>query len=190
MKKNFLAITASVLFVALLSILLWRIHPAVELVFSISIRLLSAVIALYLAIRYRELRVSFIAVMFLGMAIRQFLTLLLRAGVIERSAFTVFTSELPGFVVTILVLISVIYIGVLLSGIRKRDEKINKLEEILPICCVCKKIRLEGADPQEQETWEEVEEYIAHREATKFSHCYCPDCYEKEINRIEKLEDD
>ena len=56
---------------------------------------------------------------------------------------------------------------------------IKNLEGILPICSSCKKIRLEGADPEQQEGWKPVEVYISERTKAEFSHSICPECMKK-----------
>jgi hypothetical protein len=47
---------------------------------------------------------------------------------------------------------------------------VNKLQEILPICMYCKKIR------DDQNYWQAVESYIANNTKTQFSHGICPSC--------------
>ncbi len=44
------------------------------------------------------------------------------------------------------------------------------LKGLLPICCVCKKIR------SESQTWEPIEIYIRERSSAEFTHSLCPDC--------------
>jgi hypothetical protein len=53
---------------------------------------------------------------------------------------------------------------------------INKLEGILPICANCKKIRLEGTDPDKQVIWVQIENYISEKTDAQFSHSICPEC--------------
>lgn len=56
---------------------------------------------------------------------------------------------------------------------------ITKLEGILPICANCKKIRLEGAVPEEEKSWVQIESYISTRTDAQFSHSICPQCMKK-----------
>lgn len=56
---------------------------------------------------------------------------------------------------------------------------ITRLEGILPICANCKKIRLEGAVPEEQKSWVQIEQYISTRTDARFSHSICPKCMKK-----------
>ncbi len=53
---------------------------------------------------------------------------------------------------------------------------IKKLEGLLPICCNCKKIRLEDKEKDDKKKWVEIESYISDRTDAEFSHGICPDC--------------
>jgi hypothetical protein len=53
------------------------------------------------------------------------------------------------------------------------------LESILPICSGCRKVRLAGHLPDEQDGWVAIERYITDTTDTKFSHGLCPECLEK-----------
>lgn len=50
--------------------------------------------------------------------------------------------------------------------------RIKQLEDLLPICSYCKKIR------DEQQNWDPVERYISKHTDASFSHGICPECYE------------
>ncbi len=54
--------------------------------------------------------------------------------------------------------------------------RIKKLEGYLSICSSCKKIRKEGGDPKDQDSWVPFEEYIEDRTEAEFSHGMCPEC--------------
>lgn len=56
--------------------------------------------------------------------------------------------------------------------------RVNQLEQLLPICASCKKIRNSDGDPADQASWEDVEVYIEDRIGSQFSHGLCPDCQE------------
>jgi phosphoserine phosphatase RsbU/P len=56
---------------------------------------------------------------------------------------------------------------------------IGILEGILPICCHCKKIRLEGTDPEDMANWVQVEKYLYDKTEARFSHSICPECMRK-----------
>ncbi|MBC8011372.1 MAG: hypothetical protein H7067_14910, partial [Burkholderiales bacterium] len=48
---------------------------------------------------------------------------------------------------------------------------VRQLEQFLPICGYCKKIR------DDSNYWQQIESYINARTGTDFSHSICPDCY-------------
>ena len=55
--------------------------------------------------------------------------------------------------------------------ILKYTTQVRQLEELLPICSYCKKIR------DDQNYWQQMEGYINERTGSEFSHSVCPDCY-------------
>jgi phosphoserine phosphatase RsbU/P len=52
------------------------------------------------------------------------------------------------------------------------QDRVKRLEGILPTCMYCKKIRDEG------DRWISIEHYITQRSEASFSHGVCPDCYQ------------
>ena len=54
--------------------------------------------------------------------------------------------------------------------ILKFSTQVRQLEELLPICSYCKKIR------DDQNYWQQMEGYINERTGSEFSHSVCPDC--------------
>lgn len=58
---------------------------------------------------------------------------------------------------------------------------VRKLEGLLPICSYCKKIR--GTD----DSWQQIESYVAQRSEAEFSHGICPECYNSKV--LPQLED-
>jgi len=62
--------------------------------------------------------------------------------------------------------------------------QVRQLEELLPICSYCKKIR------DDQNYWQQMEGYINQRTGSEFSHSVCPDCYKRvvipELEQIKK----
>jgi hypothetical protein len=61
-----------------------------------------------------------------------------------------------------------------IAALEDALARIDRLEGILPICADCKKVRLEGADPDEPRSWVEIEGYISAKTEAKFSHGICP----------------
>ena len=60
---------------------------------------------------------------------------------------------------------------------------VKKLEGVIPICGVCKKIR------DDQESWQQLEQYISEHSEALFSHGLCPDCFEKEMIGLRSMKD-
>ncbi len=54
-------------------------------------------------------------------------------------------------------------------------QQVRQLEELMPICSYCKKIR------DDQNYWQQIEGYINERTGSEFSHSVCPDCYTRVI---------
>jgi phosphoserine phosphatase RsbU/P len=57
--------------------------------------------------------------------------------------------------------------------ILKYTTQVRQLEEMLPICSYCKKIR------DDHNYWQQLEGYISERTGSDFSHSVCPDCYQR-----------
>jgi len=61
----------------------------------------------------------------------------------------------------------------LINELKEALENVNQLENLLPICASCKKIR------NDEGYWSSVEDYISKHSNIKFSHGICPDCMMK-----------
>jgi phosphoserine phosphatase RsbU/P len=61
-------------------------------------------------------------------------------------------------------------------------SKIHELQELIPICSYCKKVRDDG------NYWQQVESYLSTRAGVHFSHGICPDCYPKVLAELERAE--
>ena len=61
------------------------------------------------------------------------------------------------------------------AELEKALSEVKQLRGILPICAYCKKIR------DDKNYWQQVESYFALHTDAKFSHSFCPDCFEKII---------
>jgi CheY-like chemotaxis protein len=59
-------------------------------------------------------------------------------------------------------------------------DNVKTLRGLLPICCVCKKIR------DDKGYWNQLETYITQNAGIEFSHGYCPECLEKALRDIGK----
>jgi CheY-like chemotaxis protein len=62
--------------------------------------------------------------------------------------------------------------------ILKYTAEIQQLQELIPICTYCRKVR------DEHHYWDRVETYIQKQTGSRFSHGACPECYEKEMERL------
>ena len=69
--------------------------------------------------------------------------------------------------------------------ILRYTTQVRQLEEMLPICSYCKKIR------DDQNYWQQLEGYISERTGSDFSHSICPDCYNRiVVPELEQLKVD
>lgn len=63
--------------------------------------------------------------------------------------------------------------------ILKYTAEIRQLQEMIPICTYCHKVR------DTHDYWDKVESYIQKETGSRFTHGACPECYDKEIERLE-----
>ena len=64
----------------------------------------------------------------------------------------------------------------LVAELRSALAEVKTLQEILPICSYCRKIR------DDENYWHTVEGYIAERTSSRFSHSICPNCMATEVD--------
>jgi sigma-B regulation protein RsbU (phosphoserine phosphatase) len=62
--------------------------------------------------------------------------------------------------------------------ILKYTAEIRQLQQLIPICAYCHKVR------DQDDFWDRVESYIQKQTGSTFSHVACPQCYEKELERL------
>lgn len=68
--------------------------------------------------------------------------------------------------------------------ILKYTTQVHRLEEMMPMCSYCKKIR------DDQNYWQQIESYINERTGTEISHSVCPECYQRVVvPELERLKD-
>lgn len=58
---------------------------------------------------------------------------------------------------------------------------VKELTGLLPICMYCKKIR------DDKGYWNQLEAYISQHSEALFSHGICPECFEKEMSKMNKV---
>lgn len=68
----------------------------------------------------------------------------------------------------------------LIDELQKALKEIKTLRGIVPICSYCKKIR------DDQGSWSQLEKYVHEHSEAEFSHGICPECYAKEMRKIEE----
>ncbi len=68
----------------------------------------------------------------------------------------------------------------LIVELQKALDEIKTLHGIIPICSYCKKIRDDAG------AWGQVEEYVHKHTHAKFSHGVCPECFQKEMDKMDK----
>jgi phosphoserine phosphatase RsbU/P len=61
------------------------------------------------------------------------------------------------------------------TRILRYATQVRQLEEMMPICSYCKKIR------DDKNYWQQIEGYINQRTGSEFSHSVCPDCYTRVV---------
>ena len=61
----------------------------------------------------------------------------------------------------------------LVQELQKALAEVKTLQEILPICSFCRKVR------DDENYWDTVENYVSAHTSTLFSHSICPDCLEQ-----------
>ena len=61
----------------------------------------------------------------------------------------------------------------------RANERITVLEQILPMCAECKKVRVD-------DEWSSVEQYISNETDQMISHGICPDCDAKLYGHIKR----
>jgi hypothetical protein len=63
--------------------------------------------------------------------------------------------------------------SLLVYRLREQQRAIRVLQGMLPICAFCKKIRDEGGQ------WRQLESFITERSGARFSHTFCQECAQK-----------
>lgn len=53
--------------------------------------------------------------------------------------------------------------------------RVRELEELLPICTYCKKVRSDGT------YWQQIESYLREHTGSRLSHSICPECYQSVV---------
>lgn len=118
------------------------------------------------------------------MAARRFITFMTLMSTPETHTPMSYSYEIIGCMGSMMILAGVIaikpfFIFIKNAEVEKRKlaenlqealDHIKVLNDILPICANCKKIR------DDEGYWEQIETYISNNSDTQFSHSICPEC--------------
>lgn len=63
----------------------------------------------------------------------------------------------------------------LVSELQSALAEVKRLQEILPICSYCRRVR------DDQNYWDTVESYLSRHTSTVFSHSICPSCMKTHV---------
>jgi nitrate/nitrite-specific signal transduction histidine kinase len=62
---------------------------------------------------------------------------------------------------------------------RSAETRLAEIEQLLPICSSCKKIRTDNDHPENPRSWTSIDEYLRDKKDMVFTHSICPDCMMK-----------
>lgn len=65
-------------------------------------------------------------------------------------------------------------------------RKIRSFEQTLPVCSVCKKIRDDTGRERGTGEWLSIESYMRRRAKVDMTSTYCPDCYKRALEKIDR----
>jgi len=58
-------------------------------------------------------------------------------------------------------------------------KRLQLYESILPVCCVCGKVRDDTGAEQGKGAWESLQTFVMEHSDTSLSHTFCPPCYQE-----------
>ena len=58
-------------------------------------------------------------------------------------------------------------------------KRLQLYESILPVCCVCGKVRDDTGTEQGKGAWESLQAFVMEHSDTNLSHTFCPPCYQE-----------
>ena len=90
-----------------------------------------------------------------------------------------FLFVLANAIVRVFVLLLIAYlVSRTATQTRELSRRVKLLEDLMPICCFCKRIRDERND------WQQLESYITRHSGARFSHTFCPECGKKHYGEL------
>ena len=78
--------------------------------------------------------------------------------------------------------------GLVVAVLRdlRQSRRIGLYESLLPVCCVCHRIRDDHGTARGRGEWTRLEDYVQQRASARFSHTYCAGCL-AEVRRASGL---
>lgn len=70
----------------------------------------------------------------------------------------------------------------LVRELQSALAEVRTLQEILPLCSYCRKVR------DDEDYWHTVESYVSRHTGTRFSHGICPECYTRVMSEMDEAE--
>ena len=70
----------------------------------------------------------------------------------------------------------------LVRELQSALAEVRTLQEILPLCSYCRKVR------DDEDYWQTVESYVSKHTSTRFSHGICPECYTRVMGEMDEVE--
>jgi PAS domain S-box-containing protein len=70
----------------------------------------------------------------------------------------------------------------LVQELQAALAEVKTLQEILPLCSYCRKVR------DDEDYWHTVESYVSKHTSTRFSHGICPECYSRVMAEMDEAE--
>ncbi|MCK5035473.1 MAG: VUT family protein [Candidatus Sabulitectum sp.] len=64
----------------------------------------------------------------------------------------------------------------LIAELRITLNKVKKLENLLPVCASCRRIRIKSEKGEKEDSWISMGKYILQETSTELSHGICPEC--------------
>jgi PAS domain S-box-containing protein len=58
-------------------------------------------------------------------------------------------------------------------------KRLQLYESILPVCCVCGKVRDDTGTERGKGSWESLQAFVTEHSDTSLSHTFCPPCYQE-----------
>lgn len=68
---------------------------------------------------------------------------------------------------------------------QELQKKIKLYENILPMCCVCKKIRDDAGTEPGKGNWLDMDTYFKEKTGVDVSHGYCPECFNVQMKEVD-----